>query len=97
MRGRTAHRSNAFSRYEKANREQMNKVSSILGLRLHGTNYGQDVDDVSSVFQRVSGFDNCNIKVVIYVLRTALICKLPNYSVTFFEENKFLLLASEVI
>ena len=38
MRGRTAHRSNAFSRYEKAKTEQMNKVSSILGLRLHGAN-----------------------------------------------------------
>ena len=40
--------------------------------------------------------DNCNVKVVI-ILRTVIICELPNYSITFFEGNKFLLFARDVI
>ena len=76
IRERTGHRSNALFQYEKANREQMVKVSSILGTESkkctttsdveisHDVNKGEDADHVSSVFQGVT-FDKCNVKLVI--------------------------------
>ena len=76
IRERTGHRSNALFQYEKANREQMVKVSSILGTEskkctttsdveiAHDVNKGEDADHVSSVFQGVT-FDKCNVKLVI--------------------------------
>ena len=76
IRERTSHRSNALFQYEKANREQIVKVSSILGTESkkctttsdveisHDVNKGEDADHVSSVFQGVT-FDKCNVKLVI--------------------------------
>ena len=76
IREHTSHRSNALFQYEKANRAQIVKVSSILGTESkkctttsdveisHDVNKGEDADHVSSVFQGVT-FDKCNVKLVI--------------------------------